>query len=46
MNYTELRKWRDFGGIRNEEDYLITSDGARLLGKKIPLTTEEVEAMR
>ena len=46
INYDELNKWRDFGGIRNEEDYLITADGARRLGKKIPLTTEEVEALR
>lgn len=46
INYDELEKWRHFGGIRNEEDYLITSDGSRRLGKKIPLTTEEVEAMR
>ena len=46
INYDELNKWRDFGGIRNEEDYLITADGHRRLGKKIPLTTEEVEALR
>ena len=46
INYDELNKWRDFGGIRNEEDYLITPDGARMHVKKIPLTTEEVEAMR
>lgn len=46
INYDELEKWRDFGGIRNEEDYLITSTGSRRLGKKIPLTTEEVEALR
>lgn len=46
INYDELNKWRDFGGIRNEEDYLITTDGARRLGKKIPLTTEEVETLR
>lgn len=46
INYDELNKWRDFGGIRNEEDYLITADGARRLGKKIPLTTEEVETLR
>jgi hypothetical protein len=25
---------------------LITEDGARLLGKKVPFTTEEVEALR
>lgn len=46
INYTELDKWRDLGGIRNEEDYLITETGARRLGKKIPLTAEEVEEER
>ncbi len=46
INYDELEKWRDFTGIRNEEDYLITAAGARRLGKKIPLTTEEVESLR
>ncbi len=46
INYAELEKWRDFTGVRNEEDYLITADGARRLGKKIPLTTDEVEALR
>ena len=46
INYDKLFQYCDFGGIRNEEDYLITADGARRLGKKIPLTTEEVEAIR
>jgi len=32
VNYGEVMKWRDFGGIRNEEDYLITADGYQLLG--------------
>lgn len=44
--YDEFEKWKDFGGVRNEEDYLITPKGARRLGKKIPLTAEEVEALR
>lgn len=46
INYDEVEKWRDLGGIRNEENYLITTDGYRRLGKRIPLTTDEVEAMR
>ena len=47
LNYTEIDKFRNFGGIRNEEDYLITSDGNRLLGsKKKPMLIEEVEALR
>lgn len=46
INYDKVMTYKDFGGIRNEEDYLITPDGARRLGKKIPLTPEEVEALR
>jgi len=46
LNFDALDKWRDFGGIRNEEDYLITEDGARRLGRPKPKTTEEIEALR
>lgn len=46
INYDKVETYKDFSGIRNEEDYLITETGARLLGKKIPLRTEEVEALR
>lgn len=43
LNYDKLETYKDFGGIRNEEDYLITENGARLLGKKIPVRAEDVE---
>ncbi len=47
LNYEEIDKFRSFGGIRNEENYLITSDGKRLLGnRKKPMDIEEVEAIR
>ena len=46
INYDKVEEYRHFGGIRNEEDYLVTAEGARRLGKKIPLTPEEVEAIR
>ena len=46
LDYDALEKWRDFGGVRNEENYLVTSEGKRRLGKAKPLTTEEVEAVR
>lgn len=46
INYDKVEDYRHFGGIRNEEDYLITKTGARRLGKKIPLTPEEVEELR
>jgi len=46
IDYGELEKWRDFGGVRNEEDYLITADGARRLGPHKPQTVEELEGLR
>ncbi|MDH6304070.1 Xaa-Pro aminopeptidase [Parabacteroides sp. PF5-5] len=46
INYEKVVTYKDFSGIRNEEDYLITENGARLLGKKIPIRTEEVESLR
>ncbi|MBO6118475.1 MAG: aminopeptidase P family protein [Bacteroidales bacterium] len=44
INYKEVEKFKDFGGIRIEDDVLITKNGCRLLGKPIPKTIEEVEA--
>ena len=43
LDYDKLDTYKDFSGIRNEEDYLITEEGARRLGKRIPLHTDEVE---
>ena len=37
---------RDFGGLRNEEDFLITADGSRRLGPPKPVRIEEIEALR
>ena len=46
INYDKVEQYKDFGGCRNEEDFLITKNGARLLGKPIPKTIADVEAMR
>lgn len=46
LNYDKIEAYRNFGGLRNEEDYLITEDGARRLGKYVPTTADEVEQMR
>ena len=46
INFSEVNKYRDFGGIRNEEDILITETGNRVLGKPLAKTIEEVEAER
>ena len=44
INYDEVEKYRDFGGIRIEDDLLITSDGCRVLGPGIPKSIDDVEA--
>ncbi len=44
INYERVNEYRDFGGIRNEEDFLITVDGSRLLGRPLPKSVAEVEA--
>lgn len=43
VNFDELEKWKDFGGIRIEDDILVTEDGCRVLGKPIPKTVKEIE---
>ncbi|VAX24897.1 Xaa-Pro aminopeptidase [hydrothermal vent metagenome] len=44
INYNEVEKYLDFGGIRIEDDVLVTNEGHRVLGKSlIPKTVEEVE---
>ncbi len=45
INYDLLDTYRDFGGIRIEDDLLITKDGCRFLGtKRIPYQPDDVEA--
>jgi Xaa-Pro aminopeptidase len=45
INYNMVEKYKDFGGIRIEDDVLVTEHGHRVLGKKIPKTIDDVEAM-
>ncbi|MEE8377927.1 MAG: aminopeptidase P family protein [Candidatus Aminicenantaceae bacterium] len=45
IDYNKVESFKDFGGLRNEENFVITENGCRLLGKSIPKTIEDVEAM-
>ena len=46
INYDMLQSYMDFGGIRIEDDILITEDGCRVLGSKpIAKTVTEIEAI-
>jgi Xaa-Pro aminopeptidase len=46
LNFEMINRFKDFGGIRNEENYLITANGARILGKYKPKSISEIEALR
>jgi Xaa-Pro aminopeptidase len=46
LNYDAIDEYRDFGGIRIEDDYAITDHGAKLLGEPAPKTVEDVETVR
>lgn len=44
LNYEAIEKFKDFGGIRLEDDILIVPGGSRFTGeKRIPITISEVE---
>jgi Xaa-Pro aminopeptidase len=43
INYEKAESYLGFGGIRIEDDVLITAQGSRLLGKTAPKTVVEIE---
>ena len=44
VNYSKLEGYYDFGGIRLEDDVLVTADGARRLGpERLPITSADIE---
>lgn len=46
INYDVLNTYRDFGGIRIEDNFLITNTGHHLLGKYLPKTLKEIEGLK
>ncbi len=45
INFDKVNEYRGFGGIRLEDDILVTEDGSRMLGNRIPITPDEVGAI-
>ena len=45
INYDVLNSYRDFGGIRIEDNFLVTAAGSKLLGKYLPKTIKEIEEL-
>jgi len=46
INYEKLEQFRNFTGIRVEDDFLITEKGSRMLGKHLALSVDEIESIR
>jgi len=45
INYERIEKYRDFGGIRIEDNVFVTESGHRVLGQPIPKTVKDVEGI-
>ena len=43
IHYEVINEYGNFGGIRIEDDVLVTPQGHRILGPAIPKTIDEVE---
>ncbi len=43
INYKKVEEYLDFGGIRIEDDVLVTADGYKVFGKPIPKKLSEIE---
>lgn len=46
IHYDKVADYLDFGGVRIENDYVITANGADLLGEPAPMEVADVEALR
>jgi len=46
INYKNVKSYLNFGGVRIEQDYLITKKSSRVLGRKKPMDIEEIEMLR
>jgi Xaa-Pro aminopeptidase len=45
INYSKIARYMAIGGVRIEDDVLITEKGHKLLGKPIPKTIKEIESV-
>ncbi len=46
LNFERIEEYLDFGGMRHEGDYIITEEGYRRLGNRMPKYIDEIEEVR
>ena len=46
INYNKVEEYKDFSGVRNEEDILVTETGYKILGKPLAKSIKDVETER
>lgn len=46
INFDEVNKWKNFGGIRIEDNVLITKNGQSVIGPPIAKGIDEIESLR
>lgn len=45
LNFEKIEEYVGFGGMRYEGDFLVTENGVRRLGEKMPKTAHEIESL-
>lgn len=43
INFERVKEFIGFGGIRLEDDILVTENGCEIIGERVPVTTDEIE---
>lgn len=43
INFEKVEKYKGFGGIRIEDDILVTGNGSHIIGQRVPVLPEEIE---
>ena len=43
INFKKVKEYLDFGGIRLEDDILVTENGSKIIGERIPINPDEIE---
>lgn len=45
INFDKVNEYRNFGGIRLEDDILVTETGSEIIGERVPINPDEIEAI-